>query len=39
MWRRGRIARFHPLLERHWLPHLDGRTTLQEALAAIVAAS
>lgn len=39
MWQRGRIARFHPVLERHWLPHLDGRTTLQEALAAIVAAN
>jgi len=37
MWERGRIAPFYQLLQRHWVPRLDGRSSLRDALAAIVA--
>jgi hypothetical protein len=37
LWRRGSIGRYRAAIERHWLPHLDGRTSLREAMRAIVA--
>jgi ADP-ribosylglycohydrolase len=36
-WRRGRMAGYLPVIQRHWLPHLDGRSTLREAMRAIIA--
>jgi hypothetical protein len=38
IWNRG-LASFRAPLERTWKPYLDGKTTLDEALAALVAAT
>ena len=34
--RRGSMARYFPILERHWNARLDGSSTLTEAMRAIV---
>jgi hypothetical protein len=36
MWR-GRMGAYLPAIQRHWLPHLDRRSTLREGLRAIIA--
>jgi hypothetical protein len=35
---RGSMSRFFPILRRHWQPYLDGTTTFEAAVAAIVGA-
>ena len=36
-WRNGhRMAVYFPVIQRHWVPHLDGRSSLREAMRAIV---
>jgi hypothetical protein len=34
---RGSVGRYWAAVERHWRPHLDGQTSLREAVRAIVA--
>jgi hypothetical protein len=37
-WRSGhRMARYLPVIQRHWIPHLDGRSSLRDAMRAIIA--
>jgi hypothetical protein len=36
LWQRSPFGAFLPLIQRHWQLHLDGRTTLREAIRAIV---
>ena len=36
-WRGGGMARYFPVIQRHWVPHLDGRSSLREAMRAIIA--
>jgi hypothetical protein len=31
------VGRYWAAVERHWRPHLDGQTSLREAVRAIVA--
>jgi hypothetical protein len=38
MWASGSFAPFKPALDRAWLPWLDGKTTREAAIAALVAA-
>ena len=37
LWRTGRIARYLPVIQGHWVAHLDGRSSLREAMRAIIA--
>ncbi len=36
-WRGGRMASYLPVIQRHWVAHLDGRSSLREAMRAIIA--
>jgi hypothetical protein len=36
MWERGGLAIFKPVLDRHWLGYLRGRTTFERAVNAIL---
>jgi hypothetical protein len=36
-WRDGhRMAVYFPVIQRHWVPHLNGRTRLRDAMRAII---
>jgi hypothetical protein len=36
LWGAGRLGRYFPIIERHWIGRIDGRLTLRDAMRRMV---